>query len=161
MTPILGDVGTLTVLAAGAAGVLGGAAGSVLASLFSRTKAQREFAALVSDLTAAAEEQKVRARVREQLERERPPVADVIRRAAEGVAPLNFRVSYRIETGPDGRPVVNARVAGAEGEGDVTLSGDQLWSEHSARFQLIDAWSKVLRARSEQLLDGGPVAAGA
>jgi hypothetical protein len=158
MTPLLADLGTLTVLTAGAVALLGGAVGSVLTALASRMMARAGATAFAVKVTAADDRQ-ARDQVRDQLDRQRPPVDELVRGAVENVGRLNLRVTYRVENDAAGRPVVQARVAGPDGSSDVTLSGDDLRSEPAVRFQLLDAWSKVLRERSEQLLAGAPGAA--
>lgn len=58
---------------------------------------------------------------------------------------LGLKVAYQIGDGPDGGFEVNATVTGDYGTAPVTLRGDDLRSEPTIRFRLIDAWSKLLR----------------
>ena len=83
----------------------------------------------------------------------REATTQMVRRASEIISAsgLGLTATSDFVDGPDGRTMVNVHIVSPEGSTDLTLADDDLRSEPAIRFQMLNAYTDILRRKSQQL----------
>jgi len=87
----------------------------------------------------------------------REAITQMVRRASERLSTsgLGLASTSELVDSEDDRTVVRVHILSPEGSADLTLADDDLRSEPAIRFQMLNAFTDILRRRSQQLTATG------